>query len=147
MSDRPPPLSKRDFEARLQALQRGAAGNDNVGCVAMDRCERCTDCTFCALGHELLRCHHTTNCARCTDCSNCADCRSCVQCTRCEASENCTKSAYLVRSYGCSGCTYCFGCVGLRGRDFHILNEPYDRESYFRITAALSRELGLGKVV
>jgi len=50
-------------------------------------------------------------------------------------------SAYLVRSVGCSGCTYCFGCVGLSRRDFFILNKPYDRVMYFAIVSRLAREL------
>jgi len=53
-------------------------------------------------------------------------------------------SAYLVRCVGLSGCTYCFGCVGLSKKDFHILNEPYDRKTYFDIVAKLSRELRIG---
>jgi len=48
-----------------------------------------------------------------------------------------------VRSVGCSGCTYCFGCVGLSRRDFYILNEPYDRAAYFETTARLVRDLRL----
>jgi hypothetical protein len=48
-----------------------------------------------------------------------------------------------VRSIGCNGCTYCFGCVGLARRDFHILNEPYDRKTYFEIVGKLSKELGV----
>jgi hypothetical protein len=33
--------------------------------------------------------------------------------------------------------------VGLSRRDFHILNEPYDKATYFEITARLSKELRL----
>jgi hypothetical protein len=48
-----------------------------------------------------------------------------------------------VLSSALSECTYCFGCVGLRQKEFHILNEPYSQQDYFRITARLSRELDL----
>ena len=58
-----------------------------------------------------------------------------------QRANSCVGSAYLVRSTGCTGCTYCFGCVGLSRRDFCILNEPYDRATYFEITARLAREL------
>jgi len=44
---------------------------------------------------------------------------------------------------GCVGCTYCFGCVGLHRKDFHILNRAYDRATYFAEIAKLARELGL----
>jgi hypothetical protein len=37
---------------------------------------------------------------------------------------------------------YCFGCAGLSGKEFHILNEPYPKSEYFIITQKLMRELG-----
>jgi hypothetical protein len=63
-------------------------------------------------------------------------------CTHCESSERCSQSSYLVRCVDCTNCTYCFGCVGLNRKDFHILNEPYDRRSYFALTQQLMKELG-----
>ena len=53
------------------------------------------------------------------------------------------RSSYLVRSVALSDCTYAFGCAGLSGKDFHILNEPYERAAYFETTRRLMRELGL----
>jgi hypothetical protein len=61
------------------------------------------------------------------------------------ASHDCTSSDYLVRCAAMSNCSYCFGCVGLSGKDFHILNEPYERQDYFRITAELTRQLRLDR--
>jgi hypothetical protein len=58
-------------------------------------------------------------------------------------SENCTQSAYLVLCRNLSDCTYCFGCVGLQRKDFHILNVPFDRKEYFKIVGRLKKELGL----
>lgn len=48
-----------------------------------------------------------------------------------------------MRSTLCTQSSYLFGCVGLHKKDFHILNEPYDRQTYFATVARLSRELGL----
>ena len=62
-------------------------------------------------------------------------CQHCIDC------ERCVSSAYLVRSIGCSGCTYCFGCLSLSRQDFCILNEPYDRTTYFALTARIARDL------
>jgi hypothetical protein len=59
------------------------------------------------------------------------------------ASERCTQSAYLVKCVGLAACSYCFGCVGLSHKDFHILNEPYDRKTYFAITTKLAEQLRL----
>jgi hypothetical protein len=42
-----------------------------------------------------------------------------------------------------SDCNYCFGCVGLSNKDFHILNVSFPRKEYFDITARLRKELGL----
>ena len=49
--------------------------------------------------------------------------------------------AYLVKCIGCNNCSYCFGCVGLSKKDFHILNQPYDKQTYFAIIAKLEKEL------
>ena len=46
-----------------------------------------------------------------------------------------------MKCVGLSACSYCFGCVGLSHKDFHILNEPYDRSKYFEITSKLSAAL------
>jgi hypothetical protein len=48
-----------------------------------------------------------------------------------------------VRCVAVSRATYCFGCVGISNKDFHILNEPYPRAAYFEITRRLAAELGI----
>jgi hypothetical protein len=40
-----------------------------------------------------------------------------------------------------TGSSYCFGCVGLSGADFSILNQRYEREAYFATVRRLLREL------
>ena len=42
-------------------------------------------------------------------------------------SENCVDSSLI---YDCRGCSNCFGCVGLRKKQYHIFNEPYTKEEY-----------------
>jgi hypothetical protein len=134
-------LSAPQFEAALRALSAGAVRDGNVDCLACERCERCRACTFCVDSTGLSHCHYAADCADCVDCSHCTGCRGCSSCQHCVLSEDCVGSAYLVRSVGCSGCSYCFGCVGLQRRDFCILNEAYDRATYFEVTTRLSREL------
>lgn len=134
-----------EFEARLRELQRGSAAvRDNRGCFECERCERSLSCTFCRDSKGLVRCHHCEACVDCTDCSHGRKCVGCVACHHCVASERCQQSAYLVRCTGLIACTYCFGCVGLSSKDYHLLNEPYDRRTYFEITARLSKEIGIG---
>jgi len=137
----PSAMSGSEFEAALRALADGSLASDNLGCLACEGCERCRECTFCVESRGLAGCHYCSGCDECVDCSHCARCRGCSTCQHCADSEHCVGSAYLVRSTGCTGCTYCFGCVGLSRRDFCILNEPYDRATYFAVTARLAREL------
>ncbi len=77
--------------------------------------ERCSDCNHCHDSVDLLRCNHATGCTRCV------------------------ASAYVERCVDCTDCQYCFGCVGLSRAEFHILNEPYDRQAYFELTAKLRK--------
>ena len=42
-----------------------------------------------------------------------------------------------------SDCNYCFGCVGLSNKDFHILNVAFPRKEYFEVTSRLRKDLGL----
>ncbi len=137
-------MNRAEFEARYEELLRGLAGQtDNVGCVACERCEGCRDSTFCADTKRAERSHYCVRCEDVSECSHCRDTRQCSSCVHCRACERCTGSAYLVRCSGCVSCTYCFGCVGLQRKDFHILNEPYDRKTYFAKVRELERALGL----
>ena len=47
-------------------------------------------------------------------------------------SESCTKcsDSYFLKS--CTGCDNCFGCINLRNKKYHIFNEPYAKEEYFK---------------
>jgi hypothetical protein len=138
------PLSAIDFEAALRKLMNTARSERaNVGCVACERCEQSSECTFCVDSKSLTRCHYCSKCESCTESSHCIACRSCRGCKHCVDSDRCTASAYLVRCLDCSSCNYCFGCVGLYKTDFSILNQPYDRTTYFALTARLSRELAI----
>ncbi len=44
-------------------------------------------------------------------------------------SYDCMDSKFL---YDCHGCSNCFGCVGLRHKQYHIFNKPYLKEEYKR---------------
>jgi hypothetical protein len=131
-----------DFEARLAELvEQSRAELLNQGSHGSEGCRYCTSCMFCRSCEYCYRCNYCERCqgcSQCTRCQSCSDCHSCAYCVDCE---RCTGSSFLIRSVDCTDCTYCFGCVGLSKRDFHILNEPYDRTTYFRITEKLKRAL------
>jgi hypothetical protein len=141
------PMTAVDFEAALRTLMNAARSERaNVGCVACERCEQSSECTFCVDSKALTRCHYCSKCESCTESSHCVACRSCLGCQHCVDSERCTASAYLVRCLDCSSCNYCFGCVGLYKTDFSILNQRYDRATYFELTKRLTRELASRRV-
>jgi hypothetical protein len=135
-------ITAAQFDTALrQLVQEATRGVANAACVACERCEECIECTFCVASTGLARSHHCRDCNACTECTHCVRCRACLACQHCFDCERCVGSAYLVRCVACSGCTYGFGCVGLSRRDFCILNEPYDRATYFAAISRLSREL------
>ncbi|MBN2197569.1 MAG: hypothetical protein JW751_32620 [Polyangiaceae bacterium] len=136
------PGSAREFEARLRDLRSGLGErSENVGCIACSDCRGCDDSTFCRRCTRVARCHFCVDCADSTDSAHCQRSNGLVRCQHCLDSERCVTSSYLAHCFGLSESTYCFGCVGLSGADFHILNEPYPRETYFAITRRLRAEL------
>jgi hypothetical protein len=138
-------LDARTFEARYRDLiQEFGRDRGNTACVECERCQGCSNSTFCKDSERLLRCHFCVRCQSCTDCAHCRASRGLIGCQHCTECENCSSSSYLVRSVGLSGCSYCFGCVGLSNKDFHILNQPFARKEYFAITSRLIQELRLG---
>ena len=140
----PGELTARDFEARHRALvSRLGAREGADGCIECVGCSACQGSTFCRDSSQLCRCHYCVRCALCTDSTHCRGSRALVACNHCIDCESCVRSSYLVRCVAMSDCTYAFGCVGLAGVDFHILNEPVDRATYFEVTTRLLRALGL----
>ncbi|HEY6105642.1 MAG TPA: hypothetical protein VIV59_06650, partial [Anaeromyxobacteraceae bacterium] len=134
----PPVMTRRQFEAEYQRLRREFGDSaENPGSFRCEGCRHCANCMFC---EDCEGCYHCTHCTRCQDSSHlthCQDCQNCHGSSYCEHSSNCVGSSYLVLCHSCSDCTYCFGCVGLAKKDFHLLNVKYGRNEYFRIVKAL----------
>ncbi len=136
------PMSPAEFEHQFRALIAAhEQGTGNVGCLACERCERCSESTFLSGCTNVARSNYCSGCDDCTECSHCSGCTACLSCSHCETCDRCIASAYLVKCVGLSGCTYCFGCVGLSKKDFHILNQPCDRQTYFDTVAELRRAM------
>jgi len=43
------------------------------------------------------------------------------------------ESLNLEYCIACHNCQYCFGCVGLRGKKYHIFNKKYSKEEYWKL--------------
>ncbi len=136
------PLDAREFERALAEL-KGAytRGADNPLGFQLKDCRSCSACMFCSSCIDCYRCTHCERSTQCSNCTHCKDCESCHQSAYCSSSQRCVGSKYLEKCEACADCTYCFGCVGLSKKDFHILNEPYDKKTYFELVAKLRRVL------
>jgi hypothetical protein len=135
---------KRDFLKALAELEKQHKGaKENLNSYRCEGCEGCRECMFCTGCHHCYKCTYCVQCSGCSECTHCAECEECHNSSYCLRSKKCAGSSYVMMSQDCANCTFCFGCVGLVGKDFHILNKPYPRKDYFAITAKLRKELGL----
>ena len=55
---------------------------------------------------------------------------NCQKCSKIFFSTDCSDSSDVWFSYDLVGCMNCFGCVGLRNKNYYIFNQPYSRENY-----------------
>ncbi len=137
-------LNKRDFLKALNTLERSFSGtSDNPGSYRCERCDSCAECMFCSDCSVCYKCTYCQDCKSCTNCTHCHDCNDCHRSSYCVQSNHCTGSSYVIMSRNCSDCTFCFGCVGLVRKEFHVLNKPLDRKTYFEVVAKLKKELGI----
>ena len=140
------PLGRREFEAALSELRRREdARADNPGSYKSDDCTRCFDCMFTTASRDCFACTYCQRCEDCSDCTHCADCSNCHASSYCQRSSNCYKSSYVLLSHNCYACLFCFGCVGLSKKEFHILNMPFKRKVYFELVEQLKQTLGLAR--
>ena len=135
-------IEAEEFQKRFAALVEAVAREGaNLGSYSCRGCSSSKSCMFCESCEGCYRCNYCESCSRCSRCTHCRICSECHNSSYCVESDRCTGSAYLVRCVDCSDCTYCFGCAGLVKKDFHILNEPYDRSTYFALVKDLRRVL------
>lgn len=55
---------------------------------------------------------------------------NCQKCYKTFFSTDCMESSDVWFSHDLIGCLNCFGCVGLRNKNYYIFNQPYSREDY-----------------
>ena len=84
---------------------------------------------------------YLSNCRQCIDChalSHCRMCYECVHCVGCTSlrwgsfSTNCKDSWFLKNCHDCRDCLF---CTNLKGKRFHVFNQPVTEE-VFRKTVA-----------
>lgn len=60
-------------------------------------------------------------------CYECLDSQKLYHCAFVQNSENCSDCFF---GFDLKGCRNCFGCIGLRQKEFHIFNQPFSKEAY-----------------
>ncbi len=55
-----------------------------------------------------------------------------TQCYKTFYSRNCNSCSDVWLSQDCVGCSNCFGCSGLRNKNYYIFNQPYSKEGYVK---------------
>ncbi|MCA9538411.1 MAG: caib/baif family protein [Myxococcales bacterium] len=135
-------LDARSFTAALKQLERTAQNRGNPGSFESTDCRNSTQCMFCTACADCHACNYATQSEGCSHCTHVARCVQCHQSSHLTDCKRCIGSHYLEHCTDCAECTYCFGCIGLLRKEFHILNQPYDRKTYFKTVKALRAELG-----
>lgn len=91
----------------------------------------CTD-----YSEDCYYCHDTYHCKNAIDCYftyNSEVCYECVGCQGCHTlfySQNCTNCSDSRYLYDCTDCKHCFGCTGLRHKEYHWFNEEISKQEY-----------------
>ncbi len=137
-------MTQEQFLKALSDLKAVFASRaENASSFRVEGCVRCTHTTFSTGCADCHRCNY------CTDCGNTTFSNHCIRCTDSHFANNCidcrrvVHGSFLVLSESMRECTYCLGCVGLSGKDFHILNRPYERREYFELERKLLAALGI----
>ncbi|MCR4328225.1 MAG: hypothetical protein NUV53_01775 [Patescibacteria group bacterium] len=89
-----------------------------------DRAENCAYFNSCSIAKDCLDLTFSNNNELCYDGLNI------TKCYRTIFSEDCSECHDVYFSKDLVGCSDCFGCIGLRKKQFHIFNQPYAKEEY-----------------
>lgn len=138
------PDDRREIENLLSQLKvsfeneqtspKSWGGTNNVRspkAILSDNLVNCYSCTYCT------DCRDSVLCTQCIGSTRLMDCRFCIR------SHRCSTSAYLIMSTNCHDCTFCFACVGLVSKEYHILNQPVSEKEYFERLPHLKQMFGI----
>jgi hypothetical protein len=96
--------------------------------------EDCLYCTSCEFSRDCVDCRWVLNSELMYECTDCSKCYSCLHGQRLR---HCTDTHW---SSDCIGCTNCFACVGLRKKEFHILNKPCCKKEWNELLASKQKQ-------
>ncbi len=130
LQDRVPKLSLLNSKAENSEYCNATTENRNCYLVfGGDYNEDCYDSVFNFHCKDVCDVYFVDNS---TLCYECIDCTKCYKVKYAQNSQNCSDSAFL---FDCRGVKNCFGCVGLRNKEYYIFNKPYSKEDYEKTIA------------
>lgn len=93
---------------------------------------------YSAYGFLVTRNKEVFDCSMVMDCDSCFDCMNIFKSSRCVGTRgNARFSLECWFNRDCDNCTECIGCVNLRNKSYHIFNQPYSKEEYFKIKKSI----------
>lgn len=84
----------------------------------------------CLYGSVLGNCKNSVDNTMLSDSELCYENVDCQKCYQTLYSVDCASCLNVFFCQNCVDCADCVGCVNLRGKKFHIFNEPYSKEEY-----------------
>ncbi|MBD3360606.1 hypothetical protein GF366_02265 [Candidatus Peregrinibacteria bacterium] len=132
------PFFEQFFELQKKVPRIALIAAHNVNC---DYCNVVGDCKNCYLLFGSISCedcmygnpYYSKDCidslvVRNSElCYECTDCEKLYECFFCQG---CSNSKYIKYCFDVESCSYCFLCVGLRQKQYCILNEQCSKEEY-----------------
>ena len=133
-------MDERTLKVEFERLKRLMADRGNPGSFEVHASTNSTQCQFSSGLKDCHRCSYTTDSVGCTHATHLTRCTQCHQSSRLVDCTRCVESHYLTLCQDCVECTYCYACVGLVRKEFHILNQPYDKNTWFALVKALQAD-------
>ena len=93
-------------------------------CFFADRAENCGYCTAMSFLKECFDISWVNYCELSYDSVNLDHCYQAMY------SQDCTNCQSIWFSKDLVGCSNCFGCIGLKNKNYYIFNQPYTKEEY-----------------
>lgn len=112
---------------------------NSKNCFMCFNVEKCEDSAY--LYDEMYEIKDCFDCTHIHRSQLCYNLMSADQCYNVDSSwwmANCRDCVFGICNNGCSNC---FGCVNIKRREFHILNQPYSKEDYFKKVAEIKDDL------
>lgn len=99
----------------------------NKNCYLSFRIKNCEDVYYTLQGISSKDCLDCFTINESELCYECTDCDKCYNCKFLSCAKNCHD---CIMGYDLIGCNDCFGCCGLRNKQYYILNNPKSQAEY-----------------